>query len=66
MRHAKVKDLGQEGFISTAIHAPDCWGFGESPAESLTDLLDVIIDWCAVKLAHGEDDFREVDGHRLP
>lgn len=66
MSHAAVSGIDDpEGCIAGVAGIRGAWGFGTSPAEALTDLESVLVDWVNLKLEDGDDDIPSMEGVHL-
>ncbi len=63
LRHAYLRESADPpGFVATVAGLSGVWASGASRGAALEELLDVLVDWAAIKLDDGDDDIPVIDG----
>ena len=64
--HAEVEPIEDpNGYFATVPGARGAWGFGETVAEAITELEEVLVDWARLKLSNGRKSIPAMGGIHL-
>jgi len=53
------------GVVATVAGLDGVWAHGADARAARAELLEVLIDWAALKFEHGDDDIPSIDGVSL-
>ncbi|WP_419944085.1 type II toxin-antitoxin system HicB family antitoxin [Candidatus Poriferisodalis sp.] len=53
------------GVVATVAGLDGVWAQGADAPAARAELLEVLIDWAALKIEHGDDDIPSIDGVSL-
>ena len=66
LRHASMRSIDDPaGVIGTVAGLQGVWAHGSDAQEAREELFEVLIDWVALKLEHGDDDIPTIGGVSL-
>lgn len=65
LKEAEMKSLDEEGYFVSVAAAPGAWACEPTVEEAMKVLLEVLVDWAALKLADGADDIPAFGGVTL-
>ena len=64
--HAEVEPIEDpNGYFATVPGARGAWGFGETVAEAINELEEVLVDWATLKLSNGHKGIPAMGGIHL-
>lgn len=64
--HAKLWEMDEPaGVVATVAGIDGVWAQGADVRAAKTELVEVLIDWAALKMEHGDDDIPSIDGVSL-
>lgn len=64
--HAKLREIDEPaGVVATVAGIDGVWAQGSDARAAKTELVEVLIDWAALKIEHGDDDIPSIDGVSL-
>ncbi len=64
--HAEVEPIQDpNGYFATVPGALGAWGFGETIAEAIAELEEVLVDWATLKLSNGRKGIPAMGGIHL-
>lgn len=64
--HAEVEPIKDpNGYFATVPGARGAWGFGETIAEAIAELEEVLVDWATLKLSNGHKSIPAMGGIHL-
>ncbi len=65
-KHAKLREIDEPaGVVATVAGIDGVWAQGTDVRAAKTELVEVLIDWAALKIEHGDDDIPSIDGVSL-
>lgn len=65
-KHAKLREIDEPaGVVATVAGIDGVWAQGADVRAAKTELVEVLIDWAALKIEHGDDDIPSIDGVSL-
>ena len=65
-KHAKLREIDESaGVVATVAGLDGVWAQGADARAAKTELVEVLIDWAALKMEHGDDDIPSIDGVSL-
>ena len=65
-KHASLREIDDPaGVVATVAGVDGVWAQGADARAARTELLEVLIDWAALKIEHGDDDVPSIDGVSL-
>ena len=66
LEHAGLADIAESaGVVATVDGLDGVWAHGANAQAAKRELFDVLIDWAALKIEHGDDDMPGIDGVSL-
>lgn len=66
LEHADLADIEDPaGVVATVDGLDGVWAHGANAQAAKRELFDVLIDWAALKIEHGDDDIPSIDGVSL-
>lgn len=66
LRQATLRDIDDPaGVVATVAGLDGVWAHGADARAAKAELLDVLIDWAALKIEHGDDDIPSIGGVSL-
>ena len=66
VKHAKLREVDEAvGIVATVAGIDGVWAQGVDARAAKTELVEVLIDWAALKMEHGDDDIPSIDGVSL-
>ncbi len=64
--HASLREINDsDGVVATVAGLEGVWAQGSDARAAKAELLEVLIDWAALKIEHGDDDIPSIDGVSL-
>ncbi|WP_420625039.1 hypothetical protein [Candidatus Poriferisodalis sp.] len=65
-KHASLREINDPaGVVATVAGLDGVWAQGADAGAVRAELLEVLIDWAALKIEHGDDDIPSIDGVSL-
>jgi len=66
LEHVDLQDIDDPaGVVATVDGLQGVWAHGADVPAAKQELFEVLIDWAALKIEHGDDDIPSIDGVSL-